>query len=243
MKYTFEDWLDGMITDINSLYLQYVLNREQGINEPCLPYGEYEKIIQAKKQAFDWAVEINTDSLIWIAEKNISRVQNPENWLRLEINKTEKFINDNPELEKDYEEGKRDLILISGERYKRIKKSYESCKNGGRAGSIIERVVKKHKGKSVPSQLQRMYEHKTYLNWLKDRKGKHGRPEDFPKEDTLQWYKELIQDPDYHKKDGSPHLSNIQEEIARKHTDKTGFTCGSEAIRKQIYTLRKQGSL
>lgn len=160
MKYTFEDWLDGLVTDINSLHLQYVMNREQGTNEPCLPDDEYEKIIQAKKRAFDWAVEITLHSMSNQAEGKSDK------WTEIEIQKTEKFIKENPDLEQKYEEGYKDTNFINGSDYRAIQRLYEKFEQGHHDQWVGI------PSKDVPSRLFEMYLCKQYLKWLKKRRGK-----------------------------------------------------------------------
>jgi hypothetical protein len=61
---------------------------------------------------------------------------------------------------------------------------------------------------------------------------KGGRPEEFLVSDTRRWHNELAGKKEFQKKNGTPHITRIREEIMRRHQEKTGQSPTIDAIRK-----------
>lgn len=169
-KYTFKDWLDGKIdnNDVTNLTINEVLNRQHGSDKPYLPVKESRKIRDYQKLTFDKAVEITATTKVKFAQKKVGNglLKNPENWLRLEIDEVERFIKDNPELEKKYEENKKQSGAIKPIEAKRINEMYKRFENDPEYQGYAGFSVKKN-GKYVPQRLTDMYINKIYLPELK----------------------------------------------------------------------------
>lgn len=71
-------------------------------------------------------------------------------------------------------------------------------------------------------------------------KGKQtGRKPDFDKEYTKELYYKLLENPDYRKKNNTPHLNKIYTEIARLQSEKTGiYNSDISTFRKQIEQIK-----
>lgn len=61
-------------------------------------------------------------------------------------------------------------------------------------------------------------------------KRKTGRPSEFDWQDTRKWHNELKVKRGYQHGNGKPHLTNIRNEIRKRHQDKTGFKPSMQLI-------------
>ncbi|MCC5908006.1 MAG: hypothetical protein JJU13_17460 [Balneolaceae bacterium] len=170
-KYTFKDWLTGKIKteNLTSLILQYHINKDHGMNEPCLPPDEVTKIRKVQKETFHKAVELTSQTEIRVIKQAIENgeVRSPKNTLRLEIEKAEQFISENPELESRYERYKTEHGGIRPDEVERINQMYRNFENnpnfGGWAGFCAG-----EKGNRKPLRLTDLYINKIYLEALKE---------------------------------------------------------------------------
>lgn len=167
IKYTYENWLAGKLGGEgkeDQVVREYVKHLQTKKRDTIgLIKNEYKKILKAQEQAFDWAVDINTQVSKFIAEGKSAR------WKELEAEKIERFIKENPDLEQECEKGLRDTFLISGKKFKRIKEIYDTCKNGGIGAAHIDRKQGHpyKKGDIERSLLFDMYVAKSFLKELK----------------------------------------------------------------------------
>ena len=169
-KYTFEDWLSGIITnnDVTMLTINNALNKENGTNEPYLPEKESKKIREYKNQTFRRAVEIKATTKIRVAREELGVAKNPLNWLNLEIKKAQNFIENNPELEQIFEKYEIDELkagFVRIDSAKRINEMYVRFKNDEEYRGYTGFSIKKN-GKWVPHRLSDMYVNKIYLDEL-----------------------------------------------------------------------------
>lgn len=187
-EYTYKDWIEGKIENENltSLQMQYIINPQFNRNNSFINTDEIKKIRDAQREAFHLAIKITSNTFIALAKKKVNNeVKDPLNWLRLETDEIEKFINENPDLEQKWEEGVLELSAITSEQYHLIKKmnsDFEKLIKSGKESYQIVGLTLKKDGKGTPCQLFDMYVRKEYLKALYEMRKKYSYSDTLTKE-------------------------------------------------------------
>lgn len=148
-EYTFDDWLNDDITN-KEIQVKFLRNRNS--------VKGWDKIRDAQKEAWNMALEMSIE-----AQKRI--IRDNKDWLKLEIKKINRWIDDRPELEQKFITGQIQGAYITGKAYQRIRVRYDEFKEGKRSSAIIE---EKSGNQHRVSELFEMYIYKNYLPELEN---------------------------------------------------------------------------
>ena len=163
--YTFEDWLNGNIKEKapGGYLLAYEVDnglsflKSQGLINDI----EFKKIIEEKRWAYDTALECTLETLKNNFNKRLDRSEDKQEFIRLEKEKIDRILNENPGILQDVIGGHKDFMAVSNIEYIRIKKQYQRYKNGQVTNPSYS--LSKRKNENVNYRIKLNYEYKKWL--------------------------------------------------------------------------------
>ncbi|MFO8235863.1 MAG: hypothetical protein R6U04_10725, partial [Bacteroidales bacterium] len=136
--YTFKDWLNGNIKEKAPGGTNLVDDTDNGLtmlygHYKLIDKANYNKILEAKKWAYDTALNYSLESYKKHIYERLNKCEDKKEFLRLEIQETNKILEKNPKEYKSVIGGGKKYMTIRGVEYKKIKEQYERYKQGKNA--------------------------------------------------------------------------------------------------------------
>ncbi len=137
--YTFEDWLNGKISEKapggDNLVDDVVNGLDMLYGHKLISKEDYNKILEAKRWAYDTALYYSVECLKKHTQERLSHCEDKKLFLELELQRANKILEENPQTLQGVIAGTKNCRLISYSEYRKIEKEYKRFKEHGQCAA------------------------------------------------------------------------------------------------------------